>query len=110
MPRVYVNTTGDGAAYVDNYTVTEGMDFTLTCIPDTGATLDDIRMWTSYDESIACQVIPVQTITYQSIWKNVYIDVYFSGAPVPPSPEPPRAIKKFPWLFANKSSNRWREI
>lgn len=104
MARIFINVSGDGTASVDYPQITEGMSFTLTCTPFDGATLEDIRMWTSYDEAIACAVTPVQTIAYQSVWKNVYIDVYFSGAPVPPEPEPPFHL----WWLIGKAAKRWR--
>ena len=59
------------------------------------------------DESIAISVAEEQTITYHTEWRNVYVDAYFSGAPVPPDPPPPSVAKKFPWLIA-KAAQNWR--
>lgn len=107
MARIFCNASGDGVCFAVPDTVTNLEDFTLYATPYEGATLEDLRAWTSYDESIAISVAEEQTITYHTEWRNVYIDAYFSGAPVPPDPQPPSVAKKFPWLIA-KAAQNWR--
>ena len=105
--RVYLNVYGDGSAYTDAVPpLVDGESFTIYSTPYAGATLDDVRVWTSFDEAIAITVSEEITLTYSSSWRNIYVDIYFSGAPIPP-PEPPKFIKKFPRLLA-KASNNWR--
>lgn len=104
---VYLNVHGDGTAYTDAVPpLVEGEEFTIYSTPYAGATLDDVRVWSSYDESIAIVVSTEITLTYRSAWNNVYVEVYFSGAPIPP-PEPPTPAQKYPWLIA-KVSQDWR--
>lgn len=106
--NVYLSVYGDGTAYTDAVPpLVNGEEFTIFSTPDPGATLEDIRVWTSFDEAIAITVSEEVTLTYRSEWRNVYVDVYFSGAPIPPEPEPPKFFQKFPWLLA-KAANEWR--
>ena len=106
MARVYINISGDGYAYTDAVPpLVNGEQFTIYSVPYDGATLDDVRVWTSYDEAIAILVSTEITLTYNSAWNNVYVDVYFSGAPIPP-PEPPKFVDKYPWLLFKKDF--WR--
>ena len=106
MARVYINISGNGYAYTDAVPpLVNGEQFTIYSVPYDGATLDDVRVWTSYDESIAVLVSTEITLTYNSAWNNVYVDVYFSGAPIPP-PEPPKFVDKYPWLLFKKDF--WR--
>ena len=108
MGRVYISTYGDGYAYViPSYDLSDGEEFTIYSVPYEGASFEDIRLWTSYDESIAITPSEEVTLEYSSAWRNVYADVYFSGAPVPPEPEPPNIFQKFPWLIA-KIAQDWR--
>lgn len=108
MGRVYVSTHGDGYAYViPSYELSDGEEFTIYSVPYEGSSFEDIRLWTSYDESIAITPSEEVTVEYRSAWRNVYADVYFSGAPVPPEPEPPNIFTKFPWLIA-KIAQDWR--
>lgn len=108
MGKVFINTHGDGSAYVvPDYSLSEGEEFTIYSTPFEGASLEDVRLWTSYDESIAVVTSEEITVTYRSAWRNVYADIYFSGAPVPPDPEPPSVLTKFPWLIA-KAAQNWR--
>ena len=109
--RVYLNVFGDGTAYTDAVPpLVDGESFKIYSTPYAGATLDDIRLWTSYDESIATEVAEEITVIYRSAYKNIYVEIYFSGAPEPPGPGPtPTPIfKKFPWLLA-KVAQDWRE-
>ena len=110
MARVYFNVSGDGYAYTDAVPpLVDGETFTIYCIPYAGATLDDVRVWTSYDESIAIVVSQEISLTYNSAWNNVYVEVYFSGGVTPPiPPTPPTPAQKFTWLIA-KVSQDWRK-
>lgn len=106
--NVYLSVYGDGTAYTDAVPpLVDGEEFTIYSTPYAGATLEDIRVWNSFDEAIAITVSEEVTLTYRSTWRNVYVDIYFSGAPVPPEPEPPKIFKKFPWLLA-KVADEWR--
>ena len=107
MANVLLNVSGNGYAYTDAVPpLVNGEVFNIYSIPYAGETLDDIRVWDSHDNSIAITVGPTVTLTYSSAWGNVYVDIYFSGAPIPP-PEPPKFARKFPWLLA-KAAQRWR--
>ena len=107
MAQVFLNVSGNGIAYTDAVPpLVDGETFTIYCIPYEGATLEDVRVWTSYDEAIAITVSEEITLTYNSAWRNVYVEVYFSGAPEPPEPDHPSVVVKFPWLFKQKEF--WR--
>lgn len=108
MGKVFVNVFGDGSAYVvPTYNLSDGEEFTIYSTPFEGATLEDIQLWTSYDEPIAASVTEELTMEYRSAWRNVYAEIYFSGAPIPPEPEPPKFWEKYPWLLA-KAAKEWR--
>lgn len=105
--RVYLQVYGDGTARTDAVPpLVDGEEFTVYCTPFDGATLDDVRVWTSYDEPIAITVGEEITLTYRSSWRSVYFQIYFSGSE-PPEPEPPSFVSKFPWLIA-KAAQNWR--
>ena len=107
MSNVFLNVSGDGTAST-NITppLVNGEEIIIYCTPFAGATLDDVRVWDSYDHSIAITVSTEIHLIYDSSWNNVYVDVYFSGAPIPP-PEPPSPGRKYPWLIA-KAAQKWR--
>lgn len=102
MARVYFNVRGEGTAYCDTQDLIEGEEFTIYCIPYEGSELLDVKLWTSDDQSIAITVDPEITLTYQSIYGNIYADIYFTGSE--PQPEP---LFKYPWLLA-KVAGKWR--
>lgn len=105
---VYLNIHGDGTAYTDAVPpLVDGEQFTIYSTPFEGASLEDIRLWTSYDEAIAVDPSEELTVTYRRAYGNIYADIYFSGTPVPPEPEPPKFWEKFPWLLA-KAAKEWR--
>ena len=107
MARVYLNVSGDGTASTNAVPpLVDGEEIIIYCTPYAGATLDDVRVWTSYDEAVAITVSQEIHITYNRAWNNLYVDVYFSGAPVPPEPEPPKFVDKYPWLLFKKDF--WR--
>lgn len=106
MARVFVQSFGDGYCWVDNDAPTQGETITIHCEPYPPSDLEEVQAWTSFDEAIAIDPLSMeQTITYQSAWRNVYIEAYFTGSS--PSPDPPSAAVKYPWLLA-KAANRWR--
>ena len=106
MAQVFLNVSGDGTATTNAVPpLVNGEEIIIYCTPFAGATLDDVRVWTSYDESVAISVSEEIHIIYQSAWRNLYVDVYFSGAPIPP-PEPPKFVDKYPWLLFKKDF--WR--
>lgn len=108
MAQVYISVYGDGTAYTDAVPpLVDGESFKIFSTPFEGATLEDIKLWTSYDESIATEVAEEITVIYRSAYRNIYAEIYFSGAPVPPEPEPPTPSKKYPWLIA-KAAKEWR--
>lgn len=79
MSNIYVNSTGNGTAYVDNPNPTyTGEVITIYAYADSGATLLDILMWDQNDYSIAVAVAPVQQIAYNADWGDCTIDVTFS--------------------------------
>lgn len=106
MGRIFINVSGDGTCYAIPNTVTNLETFTLYAIPFEGATLEDLRAWTSFDESIAISVTQEQQITYRTEWRNVYIDAYFSGGVTPVDPEPPTVFDKYLWLLFKMKKNR----
>ena len=107
MSNVYLNVMGDGTAYTDAIPpLVDGEEFIVYCTPNPGATLEDVRAWTSHDGSIAITPSTEVHFTYNSAWNNVYVDIYFSGVPIP-DPEPPSPARKWPWLFA-KAAGQWR--
>ncbi len=100
MSNVFLNVIGDGTATTNVVPpLVDGEEIIIYCTPDPGATLDDVRVWDSHDYSIAVTVSPEIHIIYDESWNNLYVDIYFSGAPIPP-PEPPTPARKYPWLFA----------
>ena len=106
--RVYLNVFGDGTAYTDAVPpLVDGESFKIYSTPYAGATLDDIKLWTSYDESIAISVTEEQTLTYHTEWRNVYVEAWFTGSEPGPEPEPPKFWEKYPWLLA-KAAKEWR--
>lgn len=80
MSNIYVNSTGNGVAYVDNPNpTTTGEVITLYAYPASGANLIDIEMVDQNGYSIAVSVIVVQTIAYDASWGDCTITVTFSA-------------------------------
>ena len=80
MSNIYVNSTGNGVAYVDNPNpTTTGEVITLYAYPASGANLIDIEMVDQNGYSIAVSVIVVQTIAYNASWGDCTITVKFSA-------------------------------
>ena len=91
MGKVFLNPQGNGTAYCIPAAGTELSNnevFELYCVPDSGATLEDIRAYDSYDHSVAVPTGEHVVIRFKSIWNNLYIDIYFTGSPEPPTPQP----------------------
>jgi hypothetical protein len=98
MAEVFLNPMGDGTASCDSPPpMVEGERFTITFSPNPGATLDSVRAFDSHDYSVALPpVVNNQiTMTWRSVWGNLYVDIYFSGSPTPPPPTPNIP----PWLL-----------
>lgn len=83
MSNIWVTSTGNGSAYVDNPQPVDGDVITLYCTPDPGETLDDVTATDFQGYAIALATVPVQTFTYQAAWNDMYINVVFSGSPGP---------------------------
>lgn len=90
---VTLSVSGNGTASVSNTTPVEGEEVTLTCIPASGETLEDIISYTIISgQSVAFAVQEVQTFTMPS--ESIIIYVTFSGTP--PVPPPPITRSKMP--------------
>lgn len=99
MAKIDVVVSGNGVAYVDDNNPSQGQSVTLTCIPDTGETLDDILAWDSGGHSIALYVQQSQTFTWDDAWISMTISVEFSGT-TPPTPTPTTRRKHMPiWMY-----------
>lgn len=91
MGKVFLNPSGDGNAYCIPAAGTELANnerFEIFCVPDSGATLDDVRAFDSYDHNVAIPVGEHIVMNFRSSWNNLYVDIYFSGSPTPPTPQP----------------------
>ena len=88
MGHVYLNPQGNGYAYVDNPTPSDGEQFTIYCIPDPGETLDDVRAFDSHDYPVAIITAQQIPMTFRDSWGSLYVDIYFSGS-TPPTPSFP---------------------
>ena len=108
MARIFVDVTeGSGYAYVDMPYPYDGATVTLTCVPFEGETLTDILATDSWDNPIALDPTALtQTFTYDANWRNVYIEVKFTGTTPPEPPQPP-VINRLLWLLI-KAANNWR--
>lgn len=94
MGAVYLNPMGDGSAYCippAGEQLVNGESFTIYFVPDAGATLDDVRAFDSHDYAVALPAITDNQLTmnFRSGWGSLYVDIYFSGSPEPPEPQPP---------------------
>ena len=99
MAEVFLNVHGNGYARTDALPpMVQGEQFTIVFVPDPSEFLMDVRAYDSYDYAVALPPVVNNEITmiWQSRWRNLYVDIYFSGSE-PPGPEP---TKKFPlYLF-----------
>lgn len=78
MSNIYVVSSGNGSAYVDNPAPNNGEIVTIYAYADPGATLDDLYMTDQNGAYIAISVTPVQQISYNSAWGNCTITAQFS--------------------------------
>ena len=91
MGKVFLNPSGDGYAYCvppAGEELVNGESFTIHFVPDAGATLDDVRAFDSRDYPVALPSIVNNEVSmnFRSSWSNLYVDIYFSGSPTPPTP------------------------
>lgn len=108
MGKVFLNVSGDGSAYCIPAAGTEMADgerFEIYSVPFSGADLEDIRAFDSHDYSVAIPVSDHIVMQFRSSWGNLYVDIYFSGTPVPP---PPANI--LTWLLLKIARKRRHKI
>ena len=91
MGKIFLNVQGNGSAYCIPAAGTElanGELFEIHFVPDGGATLDSVRAFDSHDYAVALPAVSNNKIVmnFRSGWGNLYVDVYYSGSPTPPSP------------------------
>ena len=105
MGQIFLQTFGNGTAYVDDYYPVNNQRVHLVCTPYGDSHLDHITATDSYDHSIALLQTLDQTFVYQSAWNNMYIEVYFASGPTPP-PTPTFPI----WLLfkIRDGNNIWQ--
>ena len=109
MAEVFLNVHGNGYARTDALPpMVQGEHFTIVFVPDPGEFLMDVRAFDSYDYSVALPPIINNELTmkWQSRWRNLYVDIYFSGSE-PPEPEPE---KKYPLYLFLTRKKRQRKI
>lgn len=111
MGKVFLNVSGDGSAYCVPAAGTEladGERFEIYSVPFSGADLEDIRAFDSHDYSVAIPVADHIVMQFRSGWGNLYVDIYFTGSPEPPSP-----VGRIPiWLLkkAADKNNRGKNL
>lgn len=93
MGKIFLNNNGNGYTYCVppfGIELANNESFTVYFNPDAGATLDDVRAYDSYDFPIALPAITNNslTMTFRTSWRNMYLEVYYSGSPTPPPPPP----------------------
>lgn len=110
MGKVFLNVSGDGSASCvppAGEELVNGEVFTMYFVPDGGAELESVRAFDSHDYSVALPPVSQNntiTMSFRSGWGNLYVDVYFSGSPVPPSPVGSVPI----WLLKKAADNNRR--
>ncbi|MBR3599700.1 MAG: hypothetical protein IKL53_07455 [Lachnospiraceae bacterium] len=78
MSNIYVNTIGNGTAYVDNPTPVDGDIITIYAYADPGASLLDLVMDDQGGAAIAISVTAVQQLQYDGNWGDCTITATFS--------------------------------
>ena len=78
MSNVYINQSGRGSCYVDNYNPQNGDVITIYADADTGAQILDMYCTSEYGYGIAIGISPVQTLTYDSSWGDITITAEFT--------------------------------
>lgn len=86
MSNIFVYSTGNGSAWVDNPTPVNGDIITLYAYANSPDVLYDINATDQDGHSIALPVTPVQMFSYQGSWGDMTIYVTFTGSPPPPPP------------------------
>ena len=91
MGKIFLNVFGDGSAVCvppAGEEMVNNEPFTIYFTPDGGASLDSVRAFDSHDYSVALPAIVDNQLSmnFRSGWGNLYVDIYFSGSPEPPSP------------------------
>lgn len=106
MAEVFLNVYGNGYARTDALPpMVQGEQFTIVFVSDPGEFLMDVRAFDSYDYSVALPPVLNNeiTMTWQSRWNNLYVDIYFSGI----TPPPPGPTKNFPlWLLIMRRKHK----
>lgn len=98
MADVFLDVHGNGYANCDAVPpLVEGEQFTITLYPDPGEEILQVKAFDSHDYSVALAPIVDNKIimNFRSNWGNLYVEIYFSGGPEPPSPGTFE-----PWLLA----------
>lgn len=112
MGKVFINVFGDGHVNCvppAGEELVNGESFTMTFVPDGGATIDDVRAFDSHDYSVALPALDMNnsiTMNFRSGWGNLYVDAYFSGSPTPPGPGGSMPI----WLMKKAADKNNRSI
>lgn len=78
MSNIYVNVIGNGSAWVDNPSPSNGDIITLFAYEDSGAYLIDITARDENGYAVALATTNVQQFQYDSSWGNLTITVKFS--------------------------------
>ena len=107
MGQIFMSVSGNGHAYVTNYNPSDGDRVFLHCMPDSGEILQNIIATDSWDNPIALYPDALdQSFIFRDAWRNMYIEVYFSGSqpPHPPGPQVP------PWLYFKFRKKRKRYV
>lgn len=108
MGKVFLNPQGDGSAYCVPAAGTELANnerFEIYCVPFSGATLDDVRAFDSQDYPVAIPVADHIVMQFRNTWGNLYVDIYFSNSPTPPTPSNP-----FIWLYMKIAKKRHKQL
>lgn len=105
MPKINIDVTGNGTAWVDNDDPNTGETVTLYCIPDVGATLDNVDAVDLEGHSIALAVQEEQTFTYGS-YSGMIIYVTFIGGPTPPTPTTSTKRHMPIWMYPSLRQRR----
>lgn len=90
MGQIFLNNHGNGHTYCVppfGSTMIDGEQFTVYFNPDSGATLNDVRAYDSYDYPITLPSIVnnEMTMNFRTAWRNMYLSVYYSGSEPPPT-------------------------
>lgn len=79
MSNIYVISSGNGSAYVDNPYPNNGEIVTIYAYPASGEQILDLYMQDQNGYYIAVSQVPVQQISYDASWGDCTITVQFSS-------------------------------